>query len=122
MFWSLLDKNILQEKDILLFKEKLKVLFKPKRNKHFNCGDKLSNSLLCRLRVGRSYLKSHSFAINLSSSDRCFCGLVDDNKHLFKFCFIFQAEREIMMSKMHSILPNFHTLSVSKQVFTNKKS
>ena len=25
-------------------------------------------------------------AINLSSSDRCLCGLVDDNKHFFKFC------------------------------------
>ena len=116
-FWSSLEKDIRHEKDILFFKEKLKAKFKPKRNKHFNCGDKLSNSLLCRLRIGRSYLKIHSFAINLSSTDRCFCGVVDDNKHFLQSCFIFQAERATMMSKIYSILPNFHTLSSSKPIF-----
>ena len=97
--------------------DKLKCTFKPRRKKHFNCGEKLANFLLCRMRIGRSYLKSHGFAINLSSSDRCMCGAVDDNKHLLLFCFIFQEERQTMLSKINSILPNFLSLTISKQVF-----
>lgn len=116
-FWSKLKTSIRNDFDIISFKDKLKSTFKPKRQKHFNCGEKLANSLLCRMRIGRSYLKSHSFAINLSSSDRCFCGAIDDNKHLLLFCFIFQEERHTMMSKIVSILPNFHSLPISKQVF-----
>ena len=46
-FWSKLDKTVRCENDILLFKEKLKTNFKPKRHKHFNCGDKIANTLLC---------------------------------------------------------------------------
>ena len=116
-FWSNLEKDLCHEKDIWFFKENIKAKFKPKQNKHFNCGDKLSNSLLCRLPIGRSYLKNHSFAINLSSTDRCFCGVVDDNKHFLQSCFIFEAERVTMMSKIYSILPNFHSLPSSKQIF-----
>ena len=79
-FLSKLDKTLCCENDIFLFKDKLKTIFKPKRHKHFNCGDKIANTLLCRLRIGCSYLKSHGFTINLSSSDQRFCGLIDDNK------------------------------------------
>ena len=87
-----------------------------------NSGPNLKQALgttliLCRMRIGRSYLKSHGFAINLSSSDRCMCGAVDDNKHLLLFCFIFQEERQTMLSKINSILPNFLSLTISKQVF-----
>ena len=40
----------------------------------------MANSRLCRLRVGRSCLKSHGFSVNLSLTDKCLCGAVDDNK------------------------------------------
>ena len=43
--------------DIISFKDKLKCTFKPRRQKDFNCGEKLAKSLLCRMRIGRSYLK-----------------------------------------------------------------
>ena len=96
-FWSKLEASIRNDFDIIYFKDKLKCTFKPRRQKHFNCGEKLANSLLCRMQIGRSYLKSHGFAINLSSSDRCMCGAVDDNKHLLLFCFVFQEERQTML-------------------------
>ena len=75
------------------------------------------NSLLCRMRIGQSYFKSHGFAINLSSSERCMCGAVDENKHLLLFCFIFQEERQTMLSKINLIIPNFLSFTISKQVF-----
>ena len=39
MFWSNLYKAIRHEKDISLFRAKLKVNFKPTQNKHFKCRD-----------------------------------------------------------------------------------
>ena len=59
------------------------------------------------MRIGRSYLKSHSFAINLSSSDNCICGAIDDNKHILLFCFMFQEERLTMMSKINLFFYKF---------------
>ena len=38
-----------------------KTNFKAKRHKHFNCGSKYGNTLLCRLRLGRSFLKAYVF-------------------------------------------------------------
>ena len=63
--WSKLDKSLREEVDLNEFKSKLKPSFKPKRHKHFNCGSKYGITLLCRLRLGRSFLKAHGFAINL---------------------------------------------------------
>ena len=60
-------------------------------------------------------LKSHGFAINLSSTDRCFCGEIDDIKHFFMFCFIWQEERKDLFLKLNQILPNFSQKSVKNQ-------
>ena len=75
--WSKLTKSNRDERDILVFKDNLKLMYKPKKQKHFNYGDKWANTLLCRLRVGRSFLKSNGFQINLSNTDRCWCGEED---------------------------------------------
>ena len=92
-YWSKLNSNLRNRKDILLFKENLKPSFKPTRQKHFTYGDKRANTLHCRLRVGRSFLKSHSFAINMSTTDRCLCGEIDTIQSYFLSCFLFQNER-----------------------------
>ena len=42
--------------------------FKPPRYKHFARGNKLSNSLLTKIRVGRSDLNQHKFTIGLVDS------------------------------------------------------
>ena len=103
-FWSKLEASIRNDFDIIYFKDKLKCTFKPRRQKHFNYGENVANSLLCWMRIGRSYLKSHGFAINLLSSDRCMCRAVDDNNHLLLFCFIFQEERS-KYYRNYAVLP-----------------
>ena len=113
LFWSQLSTVLRNTTDMTIFKAELKTIYKPKKQKHYNYGDKISNSLLCRLRVGRSYLKSHGFSVNLSPTDKCLCGAVDDNKHFFLFCFLFQPERSEMLSKIKCLVPNFSCLSIS---------
>ena len=49
--------------DLVDFKFNLKKRLKPEKQKHFSLGSKLGNKLLTRLRVGRSHLNSHSFAV-----------------------------------------------------------
>ena len=76
---------------------------KPKRHRHFNYGDKWAITLLCRLRVGRSFLKSHGFQINLSNTDCCLCGEEDHTQSFFLSCFLFQQERKEMLEKVQTI-------------------
>ena len=114
-FWSKLNKTIRNERDIYIFKEQLKLLFKPKRHKHFNYGNKLANTLLCRLRVGRSFLKSHGFQINLSHDDKCWCGEEDKTENFLLSCFLFQKERNEMLTKVQIIIPNFLKLNKKTQ-------
>jgi hypothetical protein len=69
--YNKLDPSLRSELDLGNFKSRLKLIFKPKKNKHWNCGSKLGNSLLTRLRVGRSDLNLHKFTLNLVDSDLC---------------------------------------------------
>ena len=55
------------------FKDQLSSLIKPKKYKHFSRGSKLGNTLLTRIRVGRSKLNSHTYMISLSDNPSCDC-------------------------------------------------
>ena len=114
--WSKLDKSLREEVDLNEFKSKLKPSFKPKRHKHFNCGSKYGNTLLCRLRLGRSFLKAHGFAINLSDSDKCLCGRIESTSHYLLDCDQFSEQRKCMFESIGKILPNFAAKSKSKKV------
>ena len=103
--WSSLPKSQRELRDFTLFKKQLKGMFKPKKQKHFNLGNKLSNTLLCRLCVGRSFLKSHGFAINLSLTDKCISGDFDTVQNYFLNCFLFKTERLVLLAKINSIYP-----------------
>ena len=70
--WNNLPKQI-QIKDVKEFKICVKTIIKPKRYKHFSCGNKNGNKLLTRLRVGRSDLQQHKFTIGLVDSSECQC-------------------------------------------------
>ena len=59
--WNNIPKDV-QCKDLTDFKDYTKKL-KPMRYKHFSRGNKLSNSLLTKIRVGRSDLNQHKFTI-----------------------------------------------------------
>ena len=114
--WSKLDKNLREEVDLNEFKTNLKPSFKPKRHKHFNCGSKYGNTLLCRLRLGRSFLKAHGFAINLSDSDKCVCGNIESTSHYLFDCVQFSEQRKFMSESIAKILPNFASKSKSKRL------
>ena len=85
-------------------------------HKHFNFGSKFGNTLLCRIRLGRSFLKAHGFAINLADSDKCLCGKVESTSHYLLDCVQFVEQRDCMYQSVAKILPNFATKSKSKKV------
>ena len=70
--WNSLPKNV-KCKSVPDFKEFVNQEFKPPRYKHFSRGNKLSNSLLTKIRVGRSDLNQHKFTIGLVDSSQCDC-------------------------------------------------
>ena len=82
--------------------------------RHFKYGDKYINTLMCRLRVGRSYLNADSFKIAHSDTDRCECGLKETVAHFF-ICRNYSAQQEILHSKFNDILPKFKNLSNAKK-------
>ena len=71
-----------QSKDLLDFKTQLKGDIKPTKIKHFAKGSRLSNSLITRLRVGRSSLNLHRFTIGQEDKPECICHAKEEsNKH-----------------------------------------
>ena len=64
------------------FKKDLKVSLKPTKFKHFSYGSKLGNKLITRLRVGRSFLNSHSYAVGKANSPQCNVPVMLDRKQV----------------------------------------
>ena len=83
----------------------------PKKQKHFNFGSKRGNSLLTQLRVGRSFLNSHGYTINLTESDLCLCSRPETVSHFLNHCFLYQEERKVLYDKVTKLLPKFNTFS-----------
>ena len=54
-----------------MFKENLKLVYKPVKHRHFKYGTKTGNRFLAHLRVGRSFLNSYRFVTGLSDTDKC---------------------------------------------------
>jgi len=70
---------------------------KPTRYKHFCRGNKLSNSLLTRIRIGRSMLNQHGFSIGLADSPECICHYREESpSHYFLDCFLYLQERQTL--------------------------
>ena len=65
--WNSLPKQV-QCKNLEDFKMYTKKEFKPPKYKHFSGGTKLGNTLLTRIRVGRSFLNEHKFKIGLTDN------------------------------------------------------
>ena len=65
--------SIHQCKDLADFKIQLKFEIKPQSVRHFSKGSKLGNTLLTRLRVGRSDLNLHKFTIGQVDKPECLC-------------------------------------------------
>ena len=100
-----LEPEITAEHDIMAFKLKMK----PKKIKHYSWGSKRGNTLWTQLRVGRSFLNAHGFAINLADSDLCLCSRSESVQHFLTECFLFTEERNLLYDSMEQILPKFKT-------------
>ena len=118
--WSLLDKKVKSQRDILVFKENLKSVYKPVRHRHFKYGTKIGNRFLAHLRVGRSFLNSHRFVTGLSITDKCInCNQnkVENILHFALLCPAFSSSRAILFQKITNLVPNFLLLSQKDKVF-----
>ena len=113
--WNNLEKEIRNDQDHDNFKETLKKKLKPPKYRHYKYGDKYINTLMCRLRVGRSYLNADSFKIGHNDTDLCDCGQKETVAHFF-VCRNYSAQQEILQTKCNSILPNFKNLSNKKKL------
>ena len=86
----------------------MKKMFKPKRYKHFARGSKLGNILLTRIRVGRSDLNQHKFAVGHVDSPECLCHFRSESpEHYFLDCFLYEPERQILFGLIEHYVPFF---------------
>ena len=114
--WNNLSKST-QYKDVDEFKLCIKNEIKPPRYKHFACGNKLGNTLLTRIRVGRSYLNQHSFTIGHADTPECLCHFKSESpEHFFLQCFLYSPERQILFGLIEHYIPNFPNLNKKQKL------
>ena len=70
--WNNLPRST-RNLDFPEYKEKLKLVLKPQKLKHYAYGSKLGNKLWTRLRLGRTFLNSHGYSIGKVPSPACHC-------------------------------------------------
>ena len=91
--------------------------FKPPRFKHFARGNKFSNTLLTKIRVGRSDLNQHKFIIGLVDSPKCMCHHREESpSHYFLDCFLYLLERQTLFDQIEHYIPRFKNLSKQKKL------
>ena len=102
------------------FKSLWKQDFAPSRYKFLSRGSKLGNKLLTRIRVGRSYLKSHSYSIGLAPTPYCSCDNVTTESplHYFINCPLYNEERHTMLNTFEQFIRNFSNFSKAKKLDT----
>ena len=114
--WNSLPRKA-QCKNLIDFKEYTKQEMKPPRFKHFARGNKFNNTLLTKIRVGRSDLNQHKFVIGLSESPQCACHHREESPlHYFIDCFLYLPERQILFDLVEHYIPNFRKLSKKKKL------
>ena len=114
--WNSLPKTI-QHKDLIEFKLCTKQELKPPRYKHFSRGSKLGNTLLTKIRVGRSSLNQHKFTIGLSDSPECLCHFKTESpEHYFLDCFLYSPERQSLFNLIEHYVPNFNRFNKKQKL------
>ena len=89
---------------------------KPSKFKHFSKGSKISNTLLTKVRLERSYLNLHSFTIGHSESPECLCHAKQESSiHYLTECFLYSSERQTLFSLVEHYFPNFKQLNKNKK-------
>ena len=114
--WNNLPNNV-KCKDLTDFKIYIKTELKPPRYKHFARGRKYSNSLLTKIRVGRSDLNQHKFTIGLIDSPICDCHYREESpSHYFLDCFLYTHERQILFGLIEHYIPKFASYNKAKKL------
>ena len=97
--WDSLPTELKQTWDFPEFKEGLTEILKPKRCKLYNIGTKYANSIHTQLRIGRSQLNEHLFAIGRSGTQGCLCNFPNESvEHIMLDCFLYNTEREALFN------------------------
>ena len=113
--WNSLDISV-KNKDLKEFKFHTNTL-KPKKIKHFGKGRKEANSLLTRIRIGRSDLNQHKFTIGLVNSPECLCHFKEESsKHYFLDCFLYTQERQQLFSLIGHYIPKFEKMNKTEKM------
>ena len=113
--WNNLPTSI-QSLSLSDFKNELKTNIKPVRYKHYNVGQKYSNSLLTRLRTGRTNLNLNNYTIGLIDEPDCLCHFKNESsKHYLLDCFLYTTERQILFNLVVHLIPNFLNISKNRQ-------
>ena len=87
------------------------------RYKHFSKGNKYTNSLLTRIRIGRSYLNQHKFSIGHADSPECLCHHREETpSHYFLECFLYSPERQALFGLIEHYIPNFPNFTKQKKL------
>ena len=104
---ALISKNSLAD-----FKEYTNKEYKPPKFKHFSRGKKQNNTLLTKIRVGRSDLKQHRYTIGLSDSPQCLCHHREESpSHYFLDFFLYSLERQTLFSLLEHYIHRFPNYS-----------
>ena len=109
--------TLLWNKDVIEFKQHIRSDLKPPSYKHFSKGKKSSNSLLTRIRVGRSDLNQHKFTVGLVDSPQCDCQFREESpSHFFLDCFLYMPERQNLFGLIEHYIPKFKSFNKPKKL------
>ena len=115
--WKNLPSYLKNERDICVFKQKLKEVIKPKKYFHFKYGSKRGNTLLTQLRLGRSFLNSHSFQLGMEELPVCdICYVEEHNSHFMLTCAFFTDQRDVLFKTVSELVPNFMNFTMKRKL------
>ena len=98
--------------DVKEFKQQLKLQLKPTKFKVFSVGPKFSNSILTRLRTGRTGLNLDKFTLGQICDPGCLCHYKSESsEHYLLDCFLYTVERQNLYNQVEHYIPNFSKLT-----------
>ena len=114
--WNSLPTHV-KCKNVEDFKDYVNKELKPKKYKHFARGNKISNSLLTKIRVGRSDLRQHKFTIGLVDSPQCDCFFREESpSHFFLDFFLYLPEPQVLFDLFEHYIPKFTSFTKQKKL------
>ena len=95
----------LRHKGMIDFKTELGWLLKPPKIRLYCIGSKFGNSIHTQLRVNKSQLNDHLFAMRLSNTPSCICSEpLETTEHFILDCFMYEVERQELFTNISGLL------------------